>query len=108
MLKVSSVDKDPSSLQACFILKAKSTFTNRLTFLCISLSGFQVRMLVCQVDSVIDIMARLQSGKSDNHGSILDKGRKFLNSLMYSGRILGSFMRLFSGYWGSFLGCNEI
>jgi hypothetical protein len=84
MLKVSSVDKDPSSLQGCLVLQAKSDFTNRLAFLCFSVSGFKARMLVSQVDSVMDITARRQSGKSENHRSIFDKGRKFLNSLMYS------------------------
>jgi len=65
-------------------------------------------MLVSQVDSVIDVMAWLQSGKSENYGSIFDEGRKFLTSLVYSRRLLGSSRPLFSGYWGSFLGCNEI
>jgi hypothetical protein len=60
MLKVSSVDKDPSSLQACLILQAKSNLTNRLAFLCFSLSGFKAPMLISQVDSVMDITARLQ------------------------------------------------
>jgi hypothetical protein len=108
MLKVSSVDKDPSSLQACLIPQAKSDFTNRLAFFYISFSGFKASMLVSQVDSVIDIMAGLQSGKSENHGSIFDKGRKFLSLLMYSGRLWGSSRPLFSGYWDSFLGRNEI
>ena len=107
MLKVSSVDKDPSSLQACLILQAKSGLTNRLAFLCISLSGFKARILVSQQDRIIDIMVRLQSVKSEDHGSIFDKGRKFLNSLIYSGRMLGSSRPLFGGYWGSFLGSNE-
>jgi hypothetical protein len=108
MLKVSSVDKDPSSLQACLIPQVKSDFKNRLAFLYISFSGFKARMLVSQVDSVIDIMARLQSGKSENHGSIFDKGRKFMTTLMYSGRMRGSSRPLFSGYWSSFFGCKEI
>jgi hypothetical protein len=90
MLKVSSVDKDPSSLQACLIPQEKSEFTNRVAFLYISFSGFKARMLVSEVDSIIDIMARLQSGKSENHGSIFDKGRKILTSFTYSGRLLGS------------------
>jgi hypothetical protein len=108
MLKVSSVEKDPSSLQACLILQAKSAFTNRLAFVCISLSGFKGRMLVSQVDSLLDIRARLRNGKSENHGSIFDKGRKFLTSLMYSGRLRGSSRPLFSGHWVSFLVYNEI
>jgi hypothetical protein len=48
-------------------------------------SGFNARMLVSQVDSIIDVMAWLHSGKSENRGSIFDEGQKFLTLLVYSG-----------------------